>query len=493
MKEELLRMVKITKRFSNILANDSVNFTLHKGEVHGLLGENGAGKSTLMNILYGLYKPDEGEIYVEGRRVYINSPKDAIRLGIGRVPQFPELVESLTVAENLAMLLPGLKADSGLDYIREIAERYGISVDFNAVVHHLSLGEKHKVELIKGLVRGSKILILDEPTTMLSPREVDLLFNCISKIKEEGRGIIFVSHRIPEVLRIADRITILRRGKCVASIMKNEADEHELVRLMIGTDIDRYIVREKLKLGEEILRVEDLYVLDDMGGEAVKGVSFHVRRGEIFGIAGVAGNGQKELIEAITGLRNIRKGKVLIKGEEISSPRRFRLYGSHIPDERIGLGILPSLTILDNIALMFYKNFSNKGFIKIDELKSYAEDLIEKYNVIVPNIGAPAGKLSGGNIARLILARELSLDKDLVIAVHPTFGLDIASTNRIRKLILELRKKSAILLVSEDLEEILQLSDRIAVMYGGRFVDIMEASEADPERIGLMMSGVIES
>lgn len=188
MKEELLRMVKITKRFSNILANDSINFTLYKGEVHGLLGENGAGKSTLMNILYGLYKPDEGEIYVEGRRVYINSPKDAIRLGIGRVPQLPELVESLTVAENLAMLLPGLKADSGLDYIREIAERYGISVDFNAVVHHLSLGEKHKVELIKGLVRGSKILILDEPTTMLSPREVDLLFNCISKIKEEGRG-----------------------------------------------------------------------------------------------------------------------------------------------------------------------------------------------------------------------------------------------------------------------------------------------------------------
>ncbi|MCX8162657.1 MAG: ATP-binding cassette domain-containing protein, partial [Candidatus Bathyarchaeota archaeon] len=282
-------------------------------------------------------------------------------------------------------------------------------------------------------------------------------------------------------------------GRCVASVTRNEVDEHELVRLMIGTDIDRHTVRDRVELGEEVLRVEDLHVLDDMGGEAVRGVNFYVRRGEIFGIAGVAGNGQRELVEAITGLRDVSRGRILIKGEELSSPRRFRLYGSHIPDERIGLGLLPSFTVLDNIALTFYKNFSNNGFIKFNELKLHTERLVETYDVVTPSLGTLAGKLSGGNIARLILARELSSDKDLIVAVHPTFGLDIASTNKVRKLLLELRRKSAVLLVSEDLEEILQLSDRIAVMYGGRFVDIVEADEADPEKIGLMMSGVMGS
>jgi len=493
MMEELVRMVGITKHFSNVVANDSIDFTLHKGEVHGLLGENGAGKSTLMNILYGLYKPDSGEIYFEGRRVYINSPRDAIRLGIGRVPQIPELVESLTVAENLAMLLPGLTMGRRLDYVKEVAERYGISLDLDALVCNLSFGEKHKIELIKGIMRGSKVLILDESTTMLSPREIDSLFGCISKMRDEGRGIVFVSHRIPEVLRIADRITILRKGRRIASVMRNEVDEHELVRLMIGTDIDKSIAKDKVSLGEEILRVEDLHVLDDIGGEAVKGVSFSIRRGEIFGIAGVAGNGQRELVEAITGLRDIEKGRILIKGKELSSPRCFRLYGSHIPDERIGLGVLPSLTVLENIALIFYKSFSNNGFIRFNDLRSYARRLIETYGVVTPSLEILAGKLSGGNIARLILARELSADKDLIVAFHPTFGLDVASASMIRRLILELRRKSAILLVSEDLDEIRQLSDRIAVMYGGRFIGVMDSDEVDLEKIGLMMGGVVAS
>lgn len=492
---ELVRMVGIVKRFPGVLANDSINFELERGEVHGLLGENGAGKTTLMNILYGIYRPDKGEIYIEGRKADIRSPRDAIRLGVGRVPQFPELVERLSVAENLAVLFPEILISSRrMKQVQQIAEQYGLTVDLDAMVYELSLGERQRVEILKALLRGSKILILDEPTTVLTPTEVDTLFKVVRKMKTEGRGIVFVSHKLPEVFEITDRITVLRKGKVVATMETKEVDEEELVRLMLGNTGGKVWKGRRGKgeahVGEEVLRVEDLYVLDDRGREVVRGVSFTVRRGEIFGIAGIAGNGQKELVEAITGLRKAEKGRILVKGEEISSTFKFRLFGSHIPDDRIGVGLLPSLSVLENIALTLYRRFSRNGFLDLEGLRRFAEKTVKMYRVVTPSLTTPAGQLSGGNIARLIAGREISAGSDLLLAVHPTFGLDVASASEIRRILLELKRKAAIILVSEDLEEILQLSDRIAVMYKGSFIGVMDADEADLQKIGLMMGGV---
>jgi len=489
--EPLVKMVGITKFFPNVVANDSVNFELKRSEIHGLLGENGAGKTTLMNILYGIYKPDKGEIYIEGKPARIKSPRDAIRLGIGMVSQFPDLVENMTVAENLAPLFPGkILRRERIKEICRIAEEYGLPVDAEATVYDLSLGERQRVEVLKALIRGVKILILDEPTTVLTQSEVNSLFKAIRKMRSEDKGIIFVSHKLPEVLEITDRITVLRRGRVVATLKTRETNEEELAKLMVGRAIVRKYVREKTVPGEEVLKVEDLYVLNDKGGLAVKGLSFSVRRGEIFGIAGVSGNGQKELVEALTGLRRVEKGRIIIDGSELTSHLQFRRVASHIPDDRIGMGILPSLSVLENLALISYRRFSKFGLLKSKELEQHAKNLVEKYSIITPSLKAPVWQLSGGNLARLILARETSTNYSLIIAVHPTFGLDVASTEETWKLLLELRKKAAILLVSEDLEEIIQLSDRIGVMYRGEFMGILESEEADAEKIGLMMGGV---
>ena len=487
----LVKMVGITKRFPGVLANDSVNFELRSGEVHGLLGENGAGKTTLMNILYGIYRPDEGEIYVDDRRVRIRSPRDAIRLGIGRVPQFPELVDKLSVAENLAVLFPeNIVSRKRLEEIRSLAEKYGLPINVDAMVYELSLGERQRVEVVKALLRGARILILDEPTTVLTPKEVDTLFEALKKMRNEGKGIIFVSHKLSEVLSITDRVTVLRRGRVIATLETADTDEEELTRLMVGRRIVQRYERKKVPPGEEVLRVENVYVLNDKGGEAVRGISFTVRRGEIFGIAGVAGNGQKELIEAIAGLRRVERGRIIVGGEEIRTPYQFRKYASHIPDDRMGMGVLPSLSVLDNLSLTLYRRFSRMGIIDMDDLRRFAEKLVERYKIVTPSLRAPAWQLSGGNIARLILARETAMGCRLLIAVHPTFGLDVASTDEVRRTLLRLRDKTAVLLVSEDLDEILQLSDRIGVMYRGRFIGVLEADEADPEKVGLMMGGV---
>jgi simple sugar transport system ATP-binding protein len=490
-REILVKMVGITKIFPNVVANDSVNFELKRGEIHGLLGENGAGKTTLMNILYGVYKPDKGEIYIEGRPVHIKSPKDAISLGIGMVPQFPELVENMTVAENLAPLFPEkVLGRKRINEIRRIAEEYGLPIDAEAMVYDLSLGERQRIEVLKALIRGAKILILDEPTTVLTPNEVSLLFKAIRKMRGEGKGIIFVSHKLPEVLELTDRVTILRKGRVVATLNTKEASEEGLVKLMVGRVVLRKYAKEKTILGEEVLRVENLHVLNDKGGLAVKGLSFSVRKGEIFGIAGVSGNGQKELIEALTGFRRVEKGRIIIGGSELTSHLQFRRIASHIPDDRVGMGILPSLSVLENLVLTSYRRLSKFGLLKFNELEQYANSLIDKYSIIAPSLKAPAWQLSGGNLARLILARETSTECSLIVAVHPTFGLDVASTEETWKLLLELRRKAAVLLVSEDLEEVLQLSDRIGVMYKGEFIDVLDSEEADVEKIGLMMGGV---
>ena len=493
--DAIVEMKGITKRFPGVIANDHVDFDLKPGEIHALLGENGAGKTTLMNILYGLYRPDEGKIFVRGEEVKIRSPKDAMELGIARVPQFPETVDNLSVAENLALLLPGkiLRKNRIQSMIKELAERYGLELDVDAMVYELSMGEKQRLELIKALCRGAEILILDEPTTVLTPSEVESLFQVLRRMRKEGKSIVFVSHKLEEVFAIADRITVLRRGKKIATVPAEGITKLELAKLMVGRPVTFELEKEPVVFGEEVLKVDNLHVLDDRGLLAVKGVSFSVRAGEIFGIAGVAGNGQRELVEAITGLRKVEEGKVVILDKDVtnkSSADIIKLGVAHIPDDR-RVGAVLTLSVMDNLMLKNYTNLSKNGILDLKKAKELAEKLIEKYKIVTPNVNVPAQQLSGGNIARLILARETSGECKLLIAFHPTFGLDVAATEEIRKLLLNLRQKGvAILLVSEDLEEIMQLSDRIAVMYSGTFMGIVEAEKAKVEEIGLMMGGV---
>ena len=493
--DAIVKMKGITKRFPGVIANDHVDFDLKPGEIHALLGENGAGKTTLMNILYGLYRPDEGKIFVRGEEVKIRSPKDAMELGIARVPQFPETVDNLSVAENLALLLPGkiLRKNKIQSMIKELAERYGLELDVDAMVYELSMGEKQRLELIKALCRGAEILILDEPTTVLTPSEVESLFQVLRKMKKEGKSIVFVSHKLEEVFAIADRITVLRRGKKIATVPTEGITKLKLAKLMVGRPVTFELEKEPVVFGEEVLKVDNLRVLDDRGLLAVKGVSFSVRAGEIFGIAGVAGNGQRELVEAIAGLRKVEDGKVVILDKDVtnkSSADIIKLGVAHIPDDR-RVGAVLTLSVMDNLMLKNYTNLSKNGILDLRKAKELAEKLVEKYKIVTPNVNVPAQQLSGGNIARLILARETSGECKLLIAFHPTFGLDVAATEEIRKLLLNLRQKGvAILLVSEDLEEIMQLSDRIAVMYRGTFMGIVEAEKAKVEEIGLMMGGV---
>ena len=494
----LVRMVGIVKRFPGVLANDHINFELLPGEVHALLGENGAGKTTLMNILYGLYQADEGEIYIKGRRVWIRSPRDAMALGIGMVHQHFMLVDRHTVAENIALgfaksLFKPIAEVK--EKIREFSERYGLEVDPDAYIWQLSAGEQQRVEIIKALYRGADILILDEPTSVLTPQETKELFGVIRRMREEGKGIIFITHKLDEVFEVADRVTVLRKGKVVGTKPVSEVTKEELARMMVGREVLFRLAREEVPKGEVLLKVEDLWALSDRGYEAVRGVSFEVRSGEIFGIAGIAGNGQKELVEVLTGLRRAMRGRVIIMGRDVTnrSPREIADLGvAHIPEERLRFGIVPNLSVAENLILRRYSRrpyrqglFLNEGAIMND-----AERLIREYEIMTPSPKTPAKLLSGGNIQRLICARELGFGARLIIAAHPTYGLDVSATEYIRRILLEERKKGAgVLLVSEDLEELMQLSDRMAVMFRGEFMGIVRPEEVTAEEVGLMMAG----
>ena len=495
----LVRMVNITKRFPGVVANDRVCFELRAGEVHALLGENGAGKTTLMNILYGLYRPDEGRIFVEGREVRIRSPRDAMRLGIGMVHQHFRLVPTLTVAENIALslreagfLFPAKKVEP---LIEEVANYYGLRVDPHARIWQLSVGERQRVEILKLLIRDARVLILDEPTTVLTPKERDELFKVMRKLAYEGRGIIFITHKLDEVFRVADRVTVLRKGRVVASgLPVRSVTPAQLARLMVGRELKPRPPRRARRPGNVVLEVRELAALNDRGFLAVRGVSFEVRRGEILGIAGVAGNGQKELVEAIVGLRKPARGRVLIDGVDVTgrSPAFLaRLGVAFIPEDRARYGVVPDLSVAENLILRVYREqrFKRGPLLDRQAIREWSEKLVAEFGIVTPSVEAPAGSLSGGNVQRLILARELSTSPKLVIASHPTHGLDVAATEYIRSLLLEQRDRGAgILLVSEDLDEILELSDRIAVMREGRIVGLLDASEADLETIGLLMS-----
>ncbi|MCD4671019.1 MAG: ABC transporter ATP-binding protein [Anaerolineaceae bacterium] len=491
----------ITKKFPGVLANDNVNFDLEQGEIHAMLGENGAGKTTLMNMLYGLLSPDQGEIEVQGKLVTFDSHKDAIDVGIGMVHQHFMLVPVFTVTENIMLGAETVK--SGLldrvavaGQVRELSQLYGLDIDPDAIVGDLPVGVQQRVEIIKALYRKADILILDEPTAVLTPQEAEDLFRIMSELKKRGVSIVFITHKLKEVMAIADRITVLRGGKIVGHTRPKETNEAELAALMVGREVLLQVEKGPAHPSGEILRVENLIVLDDRNMEAVKEVSLEVRAGEIFGVAGVQGNGQRELVEAITGLRSVYRGHVWLNGQDATGkpPRPLIESGlAHIPEDRQRHGLVLSYPIADNLVLCTYyqKPFSNQvGWVQEAEIAKNAEELVEQFDVRTPSSRAVASTLSGGNQQKVIVARELSRPVKLLVANQPTRGLDVGSIEYIHRKIIEMRDEGlAVLLVSAELDEIMALSDRIAVMYRGEIVAVVAVDTANREQLGLLMAG----
>lgn len=511
--EKILEMKNITKRFPGVVSNDHVNFDLRAGEVHSILGENGAGKTTLMNILYGLYRMDEGEILVNGNNVSIESPRDAIDLGIGMIHQFFTLVPGQSVMDNIILGSepargPFLDRRRAEREILELEEKFNISVDLKARPEQLSVSEKQKVEILKALFRGARILIMDEPTSVLMPQEKDEFMKTLREMTKRGvLSVIFITHKLPDAMAVSDRITILRMGKVVDTVEAKEVDRKRLAQKMIGRDVIFDITRSDTKKGEKILEVRELEALGDAGILALRGVSLHVREGEILGVAGVGGNGQGELVDVIVGLRRAEAGRVLIKGRDVTnlSPREIRDLGvGYIPEDRLGRAIMQNLSVRENLVLGVHMKhpFTRSSLLPLeklwltsrDQINSHAKRLVDEYNIDTPSVDKPAGKLSGGNIQRLILAREFSRDPDLLVAEKPTSGLDVGSQEFVRlKLMKEREKGKAILLISEDLDEIIMMSDRVAVMYEGRIVGTVHSEDVTKEQIGEMIIGVNEN
>ena len=494
-----LEMRNITKTFPGVVANDDVNFAVRKGEVHALLGENGAGKSTLMNVLSGLYHPDTGTIAIHGTDVVFHSPRDAIEAGVGMVHQHFMLVDSMTVAENIILGLRnvGLILDtSGIEQeITRIGEQYGLPVNPRLKVWQLSVGEQQRVEIIKQLYRGADILILDEPTAVLTPQETEALFDTLREMTADGKTIIFISHKLDEVLSIADRITVLRAGKWIATVDAEGMTKPECASLMVGREVLFTLDKPPAVLGEDRLVVSDLEALNDKGLLALHKLSLSVRSGEIVGIAGVAGNGQKELAETICGLRPAESGTVEVTSTTVTGGPPILVIEAgvaYIPEDRSATGSAPHLSVAENLALKSYRKPSiGRGiFISRSEMRRQAVRLIEQYNISTPGPETQARLLSGGNLQKVILAREISQHPQVTIAASPTRGLDVGATENVRNILLEERSNgAAILLISEDLDEVLALSDRIAVLYEGEIVGMVPADEADREEIGLMMAG----
>ena len=498
-----LEMVDIVKRFPGVLANDHVRFDVRAGEVHALLGENGAGKSTLMRQLYGLYRPDEGEIRLDGKPVAFHSPQDAIKAGIGMIHQHFMLVPSLTVVENVAL---GLKSSRGplLDLDRvaaridRLAQEYGLKVDPKAYVWQLAVGQQQRVEILKVLYRGASLLILDEPTAVLTPQEVKDLFQTLNRMAKIGHSLIFISHKLHEVLAISDRVTVLRDGRVVGSRPTREVTRSELACMMVGREVILSYNRPPLEAGEERLQIEDLWVGGDGGGDALRGVSLSVRSGEILGLAGVSGNGQRELAEALAGLRPVRRGQVHVNGQEVThaSPGQHNAAGlAYIPEERMRDGAIKDFSVAENLILVDHGRapYSHRTFMNFKEIRSRSARMVADYSVKTPSIDTPLKNLSGGNIQKLILARELTRRPTVLVASQPTRGVDIGASEYIHHRLLEQRKAgTATLLISEDLDEIRALSDRVAVIYEGRIMGILDSASASLEQLGLLMAGVQE-
>ncbi len=488
----------ITKRFPGVVANDGVDFDAAEGEVHALLGENGAGKSTLSHILTGLYRPDAGEIALYGRPVEFRTPREAIDAGVGMVHQHFRLVAPFTVAENVIL---GDHRGEGKSFrinprrverrVAELGERYGIAVDPRARVWQLSLGEQQRVEILKALYREARILILDEPTAVLTPQEADALFETLRRMAAEGRTVIFISHKLHEVMAVADRVTVLRAGRTVATVPTDGATPRSLAALMVGREVETVRRRRDAGPAEEVvLELDELFADGDRGAPAVKGVSLQLRAGEIVAVAGVAGNGQRELAEAITGLRPPTGGSIAVGGRRLrgGSPREaIEARIAHVPEDRLGTGVAPGLSIAINVALKSYRQRSRGPLLALGRMREHAAELIHRYDVKAPGPHVEARKLSGGNLQKVVLAREFAGDPRVLIAASPTRGLDVAAIETVHTFVVEAAERGvAVLLISEDLDEILALADRVVVMYEGRAA---EARTLDVEEIGLLMAG----
>ncbi len=498
----VLELKNITKQFPGVLANDHINLTLEEGEIHALLGENGAGKTTLMNILYGLYEPDEGEVYVRGKELEVDEPKDAIAAGVGMVHQHFMLIPVFTVTENVMLGHETIKAGDFLDRaasasrIREISESYHLQVDPDSYVRDLPVGVQQRVEIIKLLYREADILIFDEPTAVLTPQEADELFKIMRSLVDQGKSIIFITHKLREVLDVADRITVLRSGQVVGSTIPAEADQRKLAEMMVGREVQLTVHKSAPQIGDSVLQVEKLEIIDDRKQLVVDKVSFEVRAGEVLGIAGVQGNGQTELVEVLTGMRKPISGSVKILGEETTgaTPRQVTEMGTaHVPEDRQRDGLVLTFSVADNLVLnTYYREPFTKGVIMQNAvIRDESERLIEQFDIRTPSVYTTTGSLSGGNQQKVIVAREFSRPIKLLVASQPTRGLDVGSIEYIHGRILEKRDGgTAVLLVSPELDEIMQLSDRIAVMFRGKIIDIVDVDKVSKEEVGLLMMGV---
>lgn len=494
-------MLNIRKEFPGIVANDNITFQLKKGEIHALLGENGAGKSTLMNVLFGLYQPEQGEIRVKGKKVNITNPNIANDLGIGMVHQHFMLVEPFTVTQNIVLGKEPKNKFGMIDIqkarkeIKELSDRYGLKVDPDAKISDISVGMQQRVEILKTLYRGAEVLIFDEPTAVLTPQEISELLDIMRSLVKEGKSIILITHKLKEIMEVCDRCTVIRKGKGIGTVNVSETNVNELASLMVGREVHFKTEKKEARPGKTVLKIEDLYVKDKRKVDIVKGLDLEVRAGEIVGIAGVDGNGQSELIEAITGLTKVSSGSIKVNDKEIAnlSPRKITENGvGHIPQDRHKFGLVLDYSIGENIVLQTYykKPYSKAKVLNYKEIFRKAQSIIDEYDVRTPSVYTKARALSGGNQQKAIIGREIDRSPDLLIAAQPTRGLDVGAIEFIHNKLVEERDKGrAVLLVSFELDEIMDVSDRIAVMFDGKIVAIVKPEDTNEQELGLLMAG----
>ncbi len=498
---KVIEMKNITKKFGDFTANENIDLTVHKGEIHALLGENGAGKTTLMNVLYGLYEPTSGEVFINGKKVDVTSPNIAIKSGIGMVHQHFMLVETFTVVENIILGMEEtsnfgvIDIDKATKKVEELSKKYGLYVDPNAKVQDISVGMQQRVEILKALYRGADILILDEPTAVLTPQEIEEIIQIMKNLTEQGKTIIIITHKLKEIKQSADYCTIIRRGKKIDTVKVDDVREEDLASMMVGREVSFKVDKKDPEIGDVVLEIDKLVVKDNRGLDIVKELSLKLNKGEILGIAGIDGNGQSELLEALTGLRDIESGKVILDGKDITnlSPKEIMESGmSHIPEDRQKRGLVLDFTVAENMILENYHKepFSQRGRLNHRIISSFAKELIEKFDVRPQNDKQIAGALSGGNQQKVILAREISNDPEVLIAAQPTRGLDVGAIEYVHRFLVDQRDRGkAVLLISFELDEVMNLSDRIGVIFDGRIVDIMDAKKADEKTIGYLMAG----
>ncbi|ADL50483.1 ABC transporter ATP-binding protein [Clostridium cellulovorans] len=498
--EKVVEMKKITKIFPGTVANENVDFDLNKGEVHVLLGENGAGKTTLMNVLYGLYQPEQGEIFVNGQKVNIKGPLDAIALGIGMVHQHFMLVHNFTVTQNIIL---GSEPKKGIQIdikkaekeVAELAKKYGFNVKPDDLIEDITVGQQQKVEILKALYRGAEILILDEPTAVLTPQEIEELGEIFKSLTSQGKSIILITHKLKEIMSMSDRVTVVRRGKLIDVVQTKDTNIDQLAEMMVGRKVNLVTEKEKAKVGNTIVSIKDIKAIDHRKLPVLKGVNLDIRAGEVLGVAGVDGNGQSELIEVISGLRQATEGSITLNGKELTKlkPREIIDLGfGHIPEDRHKRGLVLDYSLVENSILGVHhkKEFSKGLVLNYKKIREHAKKLIEQFDVRTPNEDVKASKLSGGNQQKLIVAREIDKDPDFIIAAQPTRGLDVGAIEYIHKKLIEERDKGkAVMLVSFELDEIMNLSDRIAVMYDGQIMDIVDAKKVTEQELGILMAG----